>query len=720
MKRRSILKSSVAAGAFALLGAPRAIGKDASSPWFDKPMRWAQLVLVENDPGQFDPDFWLEYFKKIHADAACLNAGGIVAFYPTAVPYHHRSAWLGDSDPFGYLVNGCRKMGMVIVARTDPHAAWNDVHQDHPDWIAVDAQGEKRRHWANPELWVTCALGPYNFNFMTQVHREIMDRYKVDGIFSNRWAGHGICYCRHCVENFRSYSGLDIPKRSDRLDPTYQKYDAWRTARLKELWFHWDRVIREVQPTSRYIPNGFPDNLVTGELSDIFFTDHQGRSGVIPPWSNGKRTKELRATMGMKPIGGIFSVGLEEAYRWKDSVQSDAEIRIWVKEGIANNLRPWFVKFSGTIYDKRWMKTVEEIYQWHKSVEAYLRNIESLARVALVYSEQTEKVYGGEKWQERRGYHELGMYHALIEARIPFEMVNDRLLDLERLKPYRLLILPNIAVLSDEQCRQLRDYVKQGGSLAATFETSLYNEEGKRRPDFGLADLFGVSYKNRVEGPMKNSYLRIESDANSVRFHPIVKDLEDAYRIINGVWRVEVESQTDFPAPVTLIPSYPDLPMEHVYPRQPKTDIREVYLREVGKSRIAYIPFDLDRTFWEIMNVDHGKLLRNIVEWAMNEPKPASVEGPGVLDVTVWRQERSMTVHLVNLTNPMMMKGPFRELIPLGEQRVRVRVPGGVNVKNVRLLASHIKPPFECRDGVVSLTVPSILDHEAVAIDFEA
>ena len=25
--------------------------------------------------------------------------------------------------------------------------------------------------------------------------------------------------------------------------------------------------------------------------------------------------------MGSKPVGGIFSVGLENAYRWKDSVQ---------------------------------------------------------------------------------------------------------------------------------------------------------------------------------------------------------------------------------------------------------------------------------------------------------------------------------------------------------------------------------------------------------------
>lgn len=108
----------------------------------------------------------------------------------------------------------------------------------------------------------------------------------------------------------------------------YRKYVEWQIERLKELWLLWDRTVREVNPASRYIPNGFPDKIVMGALSDIFFTDHQARSGMIPPWSNGKRVKELRAAMGMKPIGGIFSIGLEEPYRWKDSVQSEAEIRI--------------------------------------------------------------------------------------------------------------------------------------------------------------------------------------------------------------------------------------------------------------------------------------------------------------------------------------------------------------------------------------------------------
>ncbi|MEI8225843.1 MAG: hypothetical protein WCG82_07935 [Bacteroidota bacterium] len=415
MDRRYFIKTtSVVAGAYAI--AEPSVFANLSSPgdesWFNRPMRWAQLTLVENDPGRFDPDFWLSYFKRIHADGTTLSAGGVVAYYPTDVPLHHRSDWLGNSDPFGYLVDGCRKMNMSIIARTDPHAARQNVYDAHPDWIAVTANGEKRRHWANKDLWVTCALGPYNFEFMTLVHKEIMERYQPDGIFSNRWAGHGICYCEHCMKNFKEYSELDLPKSSDRFDPTYQKYSEWSTNRLKELWVLWDGVIRKEKSSSRFIPNGFPDKVITGQLSDIVFTDHQARSGATLPWSNGKGAKELRASIGMKPLGGIFSVGFEEQYRWKDSVQSEAEIRVWVAEGTANGMRPWFTKFSGVLYDRRWLDIVDKIYQVHYRNESYLRNTAPMARVGMVFSEQNRN-YGGEAWQQRSGDHALGMYHAL-------------------------------------------------------------------------------------------------------------------------------------------------------------------------------------------------------------------------------------------------------------------------------------------------------------------
>jgi hypothetical protein len=700
-------------------------------------MRWAQLTLVEDDPGKFDPRFWLDYFRRTRSDAVCLSAGGCVAYYPTRIPLHHRSRWLGDTDPFGELVTGCRQLGMVVIARTDPHATYDDAQAAHPDWIAVDANSNQRRHWASPEMWVTCGLGPYNFEFMTEVKKEIASLYKVDGIFINRWDGSGMCYCEHCRNQFREAAGRDLPRTINTQDAAYRAYLVWRQQRLFELWQLWDREVRKINPDGCVIPNtggGATSSLDMkriGELAPILVADRQARRGLAAPWANGKNGKEFRAAMGRKPIVGLFSVGLEEPYRWKDSVQSDAEIRLWVADGVANGLRPWFTKFSGVLHDERWLPVVEQIYKRYADWERYLRNEGSLARVGLVYSQQTGWFYGGERVGPKVEDHALGWYQALIESRIPFEMVHDRMLEGAQARGLKTLILPNIACLSDLQCKQLVEYVRGGGNLIATHETSLYDEWGVKRSDFGLANVFGVSYKRGPEGPMHNAYLRLEHE--SAGKHPLLKGLESAPRIIHGVWRLDVEARERFASPpLTLIPSYPDLPMEKVYPRVGRTDKAEVYLRETlsdrsghsdggakppASGRVIYFPWDIDRTFWEVLSVDHLKLLRNSLEWANEEEPPAVVAGPGILDVTVWRQKGSMTVHLVNLTNPMMMKGPLRELIPVAAQRVRVRLPDAAAARRVRLLAAGTSPKIERRGQYLSLTVPSVLDHEVVAID---
>jgi hypothetical protein len=714
MTRREFVVVSATAPMVGALAADEDLAK------FDRPMRWAQLTLVEDDPAKYDAQFWLDYFKRVHADAACLSAGGCVAFYPTKIPFHHRSAWLGNKDSFGELFEGCRKMGMLVLARTDPHATYDDVCQAHPDWIAVDANGQKRRHWASPEMWVTCALGPYNFEFMTQVTAEIASMYKIDGIFSNRWSGSGMCYCEHCQANFRTYCGMDLPRTNNPQDPARRNYILWRQQRLFELWRVWDGAIRKVNPGARFIANAGGgagsdiDTRIIGELAPTLFADRQARRGLAPPWESGKNGKEYRSTLGRKAIGGIFSVGLEEPHRWKDSVQSGPEIRLWVADAVANGLRPWFTKFSGTLHDRRWLPVVEQLYTRYWQWERYLRNEAPLARVGLVYSQQTSWFYGGGRAARNAEEYILGMCQALFEARIPFEMVHDRLLDPEHVGQFKLLLLPNIAALSEAQCQQLREYVKRGGSLLATLETSLYDEWGVRRKDFGLADLFGIEFKSPVEGPIQNSYLTLEHATR----HPILAGMEDAPRIINGTFRVGVAAREKFPSPpLTLIPSYSDLPMEKVYPRVAHTDTPEVYLREIGPSRIVYFPWDIDRVLWEVMCVDHARLLGNAIQWTVNEERPVTVTGPGMLDVTVWRQKDSMTVHLVNLTNPMMMKGPLRGLIPVGEQQVRIRLPEGKKARKVQLLAAGRAPRVQESAGAITVTVPSILDHEVVAID---
>ena len=98
---------------------------------------------------------------------------------------------------------------------------------------------------------------------------------------------------------------------------------------------------------------------------------------------------------------------------------------------------------------------------------------------------------------------------------------------------------------------------------------------------------------------MRNTYLNIDPNQDG-SWHPLVKGLEDAGRIIYGGSRLPVTENTFFcDKPVTFVPGYPDLPMEELYPRQARTGTAEVYLRQMGNSRIVYFPWDIDRIFWE-------------------------------------------------------------------------------------------------------------------------
>ena len=230
VSRRGFLQAT-GAGAFASLGAsplgPRTESLlpsqavvapgDTLGGWFDRPMRWVQLTLVENDPGRFDPQFWLDYFRRLHADAATLSAGGIVAYYPTDGPAAPSQRVARHSRS---VRHARRRVPRARHARRRAHRSARRARRGAAGASRLDCgrprAGTPRRHWANPDLWVTCALGPYNFEFMDQVHREIVAKYQVDGIFANRWAPQGgDCYCVHCVQNFKAATGADLPRTTD-------------------------------------------------------------------------------------------------------------------------------------------------------------------------------------------------------------------------------------------------------------------------------------------------------------------------------------------------------------------------------------------------------------------------------------------------------------------------------------------------------------------------
>jgi hypothetical protein len=210
---------------------------------------------------------------------------------------------------------------------------------------------------------------------------------------------------------------------------------------------------------------------------------------------------------------------------------------------------------------------------------------------------------------------------------------------------------------------------------------------------------------------VKNSYLTPRHP------HPLTHGLEDAPRIIAATQQITVKPHDAVKQPLTLVPSYPDLPMERVYTMTPETDIPMVFCRQVGKGRVVYFPMDIDRTFWEVLAPDHWVLLKNAVDWAADEPHPMTVTGAGLVDVSYWRQKGSLAAHIVNMNNPMMMKGPYREIMPAGPYSVSLAIPADAKIGAVKLLESGAVPKTT-RDGArLVVEVPRIRLHEVVAVD---
>ena len=70
-------------------------------PWYRRTTRWGQTNLNELDPVGYDAGWWRDYWRRTRVQGVIVNAGGIVAYYPSRFELHCRAAHLGDRDLFG-------------------------------------------------------------------------------------------------------------------------------------------------------------------------------------------------------------------------------------------------------------------------------------------------------------------------------------------------------------------------------------------------------------------------------------------------------------------------------------------------------------------------------------------------------------------------------------------------------------------------------------------
>ncbi len=722
------------------------VGTLSGNAWFERVMRWGQVNLKEDDPQTLDVDFWVRYWQRAKVQGVTINAGAGVAYYPTQIPFHRRAKFLGDRDVFGELVEAARKLGLYVLARLDPNWGHEELYKVHPDWFLTDAEGKPRQRGqavptaSEPQflsatpfaqhdvLYSTCWNSPFHREFVPAVMTEIMERYDVDGFFTNGWPPINwhppdltmVCYCPHCQEKWRNRGHNRYPDKPDPSDPLWRDFVLFVQESVEEVQALWRDHTKRLKLDAIFVWNSH-GSLSTGlrwerfiQLADLLNDDSQGRRVGEPLWVSGRCGKVMMAVSEKKPVLRIVGVWQVGEPPMRHTAKPDAELRLFFAEAIANGQRAWWHVLGAELYDRRWLDTIADYFNWLAEIEPYLQNVESLADVAIVWSPQTFWLSSWTQMNPSPMEAFNGWYQALLEGRTPFDLLPEWKLTTDVVNRYRVLILPSQTCLREESIQVLTKFVANGGGLVGCFEAGTKDLWGELHSGEVWSRLFGVRRVSEPPPRLRHCYMRIESNECE---HPILSGFGDTNVLPGASYLSRVEALERTQTLLTFIPTYPVHPPEKVYPDPKRTDVPLVFYREQN-GRTVYFAMDIDAAFWRSRLPDHKRLLLNALNWVRkNEPLPVTVKGPGLLDVTVWRQVNSLTVHLVNLTTPNLFGGPVTEIVPVGEQRIRLRLPEGTSAVKVRSLRTGSEIQAIAQDGELLFTVPQVVDHEIVAVD---
>jgi len=289
-------------------------------------------------------------------------------------------------------------------------------------------------------------------------------------------------------------------------DPVYQEFADFRCHLVDSYFNEMTSLIRSLNPQVAVDCN-----------------PHSGISGINTIWDEGIRYPSLSRQVDVMwteegddptvtPDGVLVSRirTFKEATILKKRVfcstgngASDINaVTLSMAEGMAYN-RQCLGDVGGFLSVSNLAPQPRAYIQFFRENFGLYRDVENVADVALLYSDSTMA------WNnDRPAVSFMLAGQMLIQDRIPFDIVfSEHLQDLSK---YRVLFLADQECLSEPEMDSIRNFVRNGGGLVATGHTSLYTNQRKRRPDFGLRDCFGVSFPAQVDFASSDVTLKME------------------------------------------------------------------------------------------------------------------------------------------------------------------------------------------------------------------
>jgi len=289
-----------------------------------------------------------------------------------------------------------------------------------------------------------------------------------------------------------------------------------------------------------------------------------------------------------------------------------------------------------------------------------------------------------------------------ISNHIPFGVITKK--SLGKLSDHKLVVLPNVLMMDEEEASAIRNYVRDGGNLYASKYTSLITKEGIRKADFLLSDVFGVSYLGETKE--KITFIAPAEGHESLFPEYSVKYpvmLESTQLIVKALPGAQVLGKMVLPY------TDPTDPLRfasiHSNPPGISTDNPAVVFNQYGKGKVIYVSGDMENA--EVASAIVAHLLRFLYDQYSFEG-----EAPTPVEICAFHQEDRKRL-LVNVLN-------FQEdlpNIPVDGTKVRVRLEN-VKPKRLVILPEEKKVPFEVRGGYAEFTLPRLETFMMLALDY--
>jgi hypothetical protein len=688
------------------------------------------MTLREDDASRWDPDEIVAFAKSFSLDALGFSVGGITAFYPTEIPLHPRSSSLGDRDLVGEIVATLKRENLRAIARIDPSMASKAIYSEHPEWFAHDRDGKPIAVHGH---YVACPNGGYYRDFMIQVVEEILARYDFDGLWANAaqfspWHTRQ-CYCSNCQRGFRAKYGAALPDE-DWSSATWRQYNEWRYECIAD----WNELVQatkaRVRPSCAWLPlsqvaESWDHSRVGGW--DLDYTEpHQ--DGIVLEaqrrYTNmfwpGLEARYARALAPEK--GSAITVSYFLPW-WRFYSVPAAENQMWAGQIIAHGARPWLhvTGYQKQYFDGRRLDVMRDLFEtFQRNRDSYV-GTSSVAEVALVYSRHSLDNFGHKTPQPRYLDHFRGAYNAMMDQRIPFDILSDKRLSAESLSRYQAIVLPNAACLSDPACQAIEEYVRAGGHVVSTFMTGAYDAMGRAREKPLMERLLGVTQAGVSWTDVRAAYAAVRDPS-----HPLLDGFEgtDLLPVAGDITFLRVDGNSQTPA-LTLIPpvegevgsgiSVPEFnQIDHV------TNYPMVFDQELGRGRIIHFPWQPDLVAFRYGLRDLFRLLGNAVKLAPGYRDLIRVQGPGLVDVSVMQSADRIVISLVNFSAPGSFNTGHRriieELMPIHDMKIAIRLPENVKADTARLLFGGNPISGAWVSGYLEFTLPKLEAMETVEI----